>query len=103
MVQLYDIYSFLALSTIERATTATRDIDQWELERHEAIPPFNDDDNDDDNDDNDDIRVTLSCDQALILGDLNFHQESESVLIQAPFVDVWTSLNADKSAVDSYT
>ena len=39
-------------------------------------------------------KLTLRCDQAIVLGDFNFHHEAESALILAPFFDCWRQLHA---------
>ena len=46
---------------------------------------------------------TLAVDQAVILGDFNLHQEAESAMIEAPYVDVWPLLRPDASPEDGYT
>lgn len=47
--------------------------------------------------------VTIEAEQAVILGDFNLHQESESVMIQEPFVDLWTLLKPNASEDEGYT
>lgn len=105
MVQLYDLYSFLRIG--DQQSNAV-DIDS--LNDYTQPPPQhtnNDDDDNDCNDDDDDAddvcKLVLSCDQAMIVGDLNFHQEDESCLIQAPMIDVWKQINPNRSHVESVT